>query len=324
MKRLSALPVDTFLLALLATVALAAVFPACGAAAEAVSIAAKVAIAVLFWLYGARLSPQQAWHGVRQWRLHLLVLATTFVVFPILGLAARALVPWLLTLDLYNGLLFLCLVPSTVQSSIAFTSIARGHVSAAIVSASLSNIVGVVITPVLVLLLMHTSGTPRVHATAIRDIVVQLLLPFVAGQLMRPWLAGPIARHSVLTKLVDRGSILLVVYTAFSMGMVQGIWRSVDGWRVVAVVVVSAVLLAVVLAFTALIGRLAGLNRGDGIVLLFCGSKKSLASGLPMALVLFPAATVGVTMLPLMLFHQIQLVVCAVIASRLAREPEPA
>ncbi|GBE63963.1 putative Na+-dependent transporter [Mycobacterium sp. MFM001] len=317
---LKRLPVDTFLLALLATVALAAVFPARGAAAEAVSIAAKVAIAVLFWLYGARLSPQQAWHGVRQWRLHLLVLATTFVVFPILGLAARALVPWLLTLDLYNGLLFLCLVPSTVQSSIAFTSIARGHVSAAIVSASLSNIVGVVVTPALVLLLMHTSGAPRVDATAIRDIVLQLLLPFVAGQLMRPWIADVIARHAVLTKLVDRGSILLVVYTAFSMGMVERIWLSVGVWRVVAVAVASAVLLGLVLAFTWLTGRLAGLERGDAIVLLFCGSKKSLASGLPMALVLFPAATVGVIMLPLMLFHQIQLLVCAVIASRLSRD----
>lgn len=318
---LKRLPVDTFLLALLATVALAAVFPARGAAAEVVSIAAKVAIAVLFWLYGARLSPQQAWHGMRQWRLHLLVLATTFVVFPVLGLAARALVPWLLTLDLYHGLLFLCLVPSTVQSSIAFTSIARGHVSAAIVSASLSNIVGVVVTPILVLLLMHTGGAPRVDATAIRDIVLQLLLPFVAGQLMRPWLAGVIARHSVLTKVVDRGSILLVVYTAFSMGMVERIWLSVGVWKVVAVTVASAVLLAVVLAFTWLIGRLAGLDRGDAIVLLFCGSKKSLASGLPMALVLFPAATVGVIMLPLMLFHQIQLLVCAVIASRLSRDP---
>jgi len=182
LKRLTAIPIDTFLLALAATVALAALLPAHGAAAEAVSIAAKVAIALLFFLYGTRLSPQQAWHGVRQWRLHLLVLATTFVIFPILGnrsernrsrpsmrfllswdwvrtevassgydfggptstvmifpilgMACRALVPSVLTIDLYQGVLFLCLVPSTVQSSIAFTSIARGHVSAAVVSAS--------------------------------------------------------------------------------------------------------------------------------------------------------------------------------------------
>ena len=320
LKKLSALPIDTFLLAMAATVALAGLFPARGAFAGVMSVAAKVVIALLFWLYGARLSPQQAWQGVKRWQLHLLVLATTFVVFPVLGLAARGLVPWLLNLNLYNGLLFLCLVPSTVQSSIAFTSIARGNVSAALVSASLSNIVGIALTPLLVVLLMNTSGGSRMDATAIRDVVVQLLLPFVAGQLMRPWIADWVARHTVLTKIVDRGSILLVVYTAFSMGMVEHIWRSVNAWQLAIVAVANAALLAVVLAFTWLVGRVAGLDRGDSIVLLFCGSKKSLASGLPMALVFFPAATVGVIMLPLMIFHQIQLVVCSVIASRLSRD----
>jgi solute carrier family 10 (sodium/bile acid cotransporter), member 7 len=320
LRRLSTLPIDTFLLAMAATVALAALLPARGAAADVMNFAAKAVIALLFWLYGARLSPQQAWQGVKRWRLHLLVLATTFVVFPVLGLAARGLVPWLLNLDIYNGLLFLCLVPSTVQSSIAFTSIARGNVSAALVSATLSNIVGVVLTPLLVVLLMETSGAARMDATAIRDIVLQLLLPFVIGQLLRPRIAGWIARHTILTKVVDRGSILLIVYTAFSIGMVERIWLSVDPWQLVAVAVVDAALLMAVLVFTRVIGRLVGLDRGDGIVLLFCGSKKSLASGLPMALVFFPAATVGVIMLPLMIFHQIQLVVCSVIASRLSRD----
>jgi sodium/bile acid cotransporter 7 len=268
------------------------------------------------------LSPQQAWHGVRQWKLHLLVLATTFVAFPLLGLAARVLVPSILTDDLYTGLLFLCLVPSTVQSSIAFTSIARGHVSAAIVSASLSNIVGVVLTPLLVLVLMPLGGAPRVDGSAVGDIVLQLLAPFAVGQLLRPWLAPVVTRHTMLTKAVDRGSILLIVYAAFSVGMAEHIWSSVQPWRVVAVAVVSTLLLAVVLVLTRLMGRLAGLDRGDAIVLLFCGSKKSLASGLPMALVLFPAGSVGLTTLPLMLFHQIQMFVCAVIANRLGRGAE--
>ena len=324
LKRLSALPIDTFLLAMAVTVALAALLPARGAAADVMSLAAKAVIAVLFFLYGARLSPQQAWQGVKRWQLHLLVLATTFVVFPVLGLAARGLVPWLMNLDLYNGLLFMCLVPSTVQSSIAFTSIARGNVSAALVSASLSNIVGMALTPLLVVLLMDTSGAARMDSSAIRDIVLQLLLPFVLGQLMRPWIAGWITRHSLLTKAVDRGSILLIVYTAFSIGMVERIWLSVDPWQLVIVAVVDTALLLAVLLFTWLIGQLAGLDRGDGIVLLFCGSKKSLASGLPMALVFFPSATVGVIMLPLMIFHQIQLVVCSAIASRLSRDQAPA
>jgi len=181
----------------------------------------------------------------------------------------------------------------------------------------------VVLTPLLVVLLMETSGATRMDAPAIRDIVLQLLLPFVAGQLMRPWIAGWIGRHAALTKVVDRGSILLIVYTAFSIGMVERIWLSVDPWQLVAVAVVDTALLLAVLIFTWLIGQLVGLDRGDGIVLLFCGSKKSLASGLPMALVFFPAATVGVIMLPLMIFHQIQLMVCSVIASRMSRDQLP-
>ena len=319
-RALSRIPLDTFLVLLVGVVVLAALVPARGAAADVLSVATKAAVALLFALYGARLSPQQAWHGVRQWKLHAMVLATTFVVFPLLGLAARVLVPAVLTPDLYTGLLFLCLVPSTVQSSIAFTSIARGHVSAAMVSASLSNLLGVVLTPLLAVALMPISGTPHVDGSAVLDIVLQLLLPFAVGQALRPWLAPRVARHARLTHAVDRGSILLIVYAAFSVGMVEHIWSSVQPWRVVAVAAVSAVLLAIVLAVTAISGRLARLDRGDAIVLLFCGSKKRLASGLPMALVLFPPSSVGLIMLPLMLFHQIQLFVCAVTASRLARD----
>jgi sodium/bile acid cotransporter 7 len=243
------------------------------------------------------------------------------VAFPLLGLAARVLVPTVLTPDLYNGLLFLCLVPSTVQSSIAFTSIARGNVPAAMVSASLSNILGVLLTPLLVVALMQTAGSVRVDGSAVLDIVLQLLVPFFAGQALRRWIADWVGRHTVLTKVVDRGSILLVVYTAFSVGMTEHIWKTVTPWRLVAVAMVSAALLAIVLLLTFAVGRVARLPRGDAIVLVFCGSKKSLASGLPMALVLFPAAAVGLIMLPLMLFHQIQLLVCAVIASRLSRVP---
>ena len=324
LERLARLPVDTFLLALLAVVALAAVFPAGGSAANVLSVATKVAIALLFLLYGARLSPNEALHGLRHWRLHLLVLAATFVAFPLLGLAARALVPSVLTPDLYTGVLFLCLVPSTVQSSIAFTSIAHGNVPAAIVSASLSNILGVVLTPLLVVLLMHTTGAPRIDGSAVLDIVVQLLLPFIAGQLLRPWLAPWVHRHALVTKAFDRGSILLVVYTAFSMSIAEHIWSTVSPWRVVAVAGVCVALLAIMLGVTVGMSRLARLNRADATVVLFCGSKKSLASGLPMALVFFGNAStssVGLIMLPLIIFHQTQLIVCAVIAGRMSRTP---
>jgi len=314
LQRLARVPIDTFLLALLAVVGLAALFPASGTVGDLLSIVTKVAIALLFFLYGARLSPTEAMHGLRRWRLHLLVLAATFVAFPLLGLAASALVPSVLTPGLYTGVLFLCLVPSTVQSSIA-----HGNVPAAIVSASLSNILGIVLTPLLVVLLMHTTGAPRIDASAVLDIVLQLLLPFVAGQLLRRWLAPWVHRHALVTKAFDRGSILLVVYTAFSMSMTEHIWSTVSPWRVVAVAVVCAALLAIMLGVTVGMSRLARLNRADAVVGLFCGSKKSLASGLPMALVFFGTGAVGLIMLPLMIFHQIQLFVCAVIASRMSR-----
>ena len=198
---------DSFVIALFAVVALAALFPASGVLGDALSVATKIVIALLFALYGARLAPAEALHGLRHWRLHLLVLAATFVVFPLLGIAAKALVPGILTPALYTGVLFLCLVPSTVQSSIAFTSIARGNVPAAIVSASLSNILGVVLTPLLVVLLMQTTGGVRVDGSAVLDIVLQILLPFVVGQMLRPLVSGWLCAHPVITKAFDRGSI---------------------------------------------------------------------------------------------------------------------
>ncbi|MEV8598559.1 bile acid:sodium symporter family protein [Streptomyces griseoviridis] len=313
------MPIDPYVLLLLATVGLAALLPARGAAADVASGASTAAIAFLFFLYGARLSTREAVEGLRHWRLHLTVLACTFVVFPVLGLAARGLVPVLLTHPLYQGLLFLTLVPSTVQSSIAFTSMARGNVPAAICAGSFSSLVGIVATPLLAAALLG-SGTGGFSADSLVEIVLQLLVPFLAGQLLRRWIGGFVTRHKKVLGLVDRGSILLVVYTAFSEGMVQGIWHQVSPVRLGGLLAVEAVLLAVMLALTWYGGKAMGFGREDRIALQFAGSKKSLASGLPMASVLF-GAHASLAVLPLMLFHQMQLMVCAVIAKRRSRDP---
>ncbi|MFG1790525.1 bile acid:sodium symporter family protein [Nocardia sp. NPDC049149] len=325
MRFLSKFYIDGFILAILASVALASVFPARGTAADVVDVLTKIAIALLFLLYGTRLSPKEAWAGLTHWRLHTVVLACTFLLFPLLGLAARFLVPSVLTDDLYTGLLFLCLVPSTVQSSIAFTSIAKGNVPGAIVSATASNLLGVFVTPLLVILLMNTTGHASVDFSSVGDIVLQLLVPFAIGQLIRPKVIGVLRRYAEPTKLVDRGSILLVVYSAFSAGMVEGIWHMLSPWRIVALAAVCCVLLAVIIGVTMLIGRFAGFSREDRIVIVFCGSKKSLATGLPMATVLFASQPIGLIVLPLMMFHQIQLITCAALAQRWAKtaEPEP-
>jgi sodium/bile acid cotransporter 7 len=217
------------------------------------------------------------------------------------------------------GVLYLCLLPSTVQSSIAFTSIARGNVPAAVCSATLSNLGGILITPVLVGLAMGARAKGGgVSLQSIQSIALQLLLPFILGHLARPVVEPVLRRFKSVVSLVDRGSILVVVYTAFSAAVVEGVWRQVSATDLVLVLVVNAVLLGLVLMFTAWSSRALGFSREDQIAIIFCGSKKSLASGVPMAGVLFPAATVGALIMPLMLFHQMQLMVCAVLARRYA------
>jgi sodium/bile acid cotransporter 7 len=322
---LAKLRIDSYILALLATVALASALPARGPMATASGQFAAVAVGFLFFLYGARLSLAEAINGIRQWRLHTVVLTSTFVLFPLLGLAARPLVPAVLSPQLYAGVMFLCCLPSTVQSSIAFTSIARGNVAAAICSASFSNLLGIVLTPALAAVFLTT----RPHSNGsfqgpIVDIVRQLLLPFIAGQLLRRWIGGFIARHKKILGLVDRGSILLVVYTAFSDGVVAGIWHKLSPANLGLLMGVDMLLLVAALFSTTALARKLRFARADEIVIVFCGSKKSLASGIPMATVLFPGATIGLTVLPLMLFHQIQLMTCAWLARRYAENTQKA
>jgi solute carrier family 10 (sodium/bile acid cotransporter), member 7 len=313
------MPIDPYILLLLGTVGLAALLPARGTGADVASGASTAAIAFLFFLYGARLSTREALEGLKHWRLHTTVLVCTFVVFPLLGLAARGLEPAFLTHDLYIGLLFLTLVPSTIQSSIAFTSMARGNVPAAICAGSFSSLVGIVVTPLLAATLLGGSGG-GFSLDSLLEIVLQLLVPFLAGQVLRRWIGAFVTRHKKVLGLVDRGSILLVVYTAFSEGVAEGIWHQVSPARLAGLMAVEAVLLAVMLALTWYGARALRFGREDRITIQFAGSKKSLAAGLPMASVLF-GAHASLAVLPLMLFHQMQLMVCAVIAKRRSNDP---
>jgi sodium/bile acid cotransporter 7 len=315
------MPIDPYITLLLGTVGVAALLPARGTGADVASGASTAAIAFLFFLYGARLSTREALDGLKHWRLHVTVLACTFVVFPLLGLASRGLVPVFLDDPLYQGLLFCTLVPSTIQSSIAFTSIARGNVPAAICAGSFSSLAGIVLTPLLAAALLGGSAG-GFSGDSVVKIVLQLLVPFLAGQFTRRWIGGFVARHRKVLGLVDRGSILLVVYTAFSEGMVQGVWGQVSPGRLGGLLVVEAVLLAVMLALTWYGAKGLGFGREDRIAIQFAGSKKSLAAGLPMASVLF-GAHASLAVLPLMLFHQMQLMVCAVIAKRRSKDPVP-
>ncbi|MEM5365674.1 bile acid:sodium symporter family protein [Paraburkholderia azotifigens] len=316
MARPKLLP-DNFTLCLIGTVIFASLLPVHGQAAQAFNWVTDVAVGLLFFLHGAKLSREAIIAGATHWRLHLVVLLSTFALFPVLGLVLKPLLSPLVTPALYAGILFLCTLPSTVQSSIAFTSIAKGNVPAAVCSASASSLLGIFITPALVSVIITNqaaSGGSPWHT--VWNIVLQLLVPFVAGQLLRPMIGGWIERNRAVLKFVDQGSILLVVYGAFSEAVNEGLWHQIPLAALGGLLVVCAVLLALALAVTIFVSKRLGFSRADQITIIFCGSKKSLAAGVPMAKVIFATHAVGAVVLPLMLFHQIQLMVCAALAQR--------
>lgn len=318
MKRPRFLP-DNFMLLMIATVISASLLPCSGTGAQIFNGVTNVAICLLFFLHGAKLPREAVVAGITHWRLHLTVLACTFVILPLLGLLLQPLVSSLVTPELYLGILFVCVLPSTVQSSIAFTSVARGNVPAAVCAASASNLIGIFLTPVLVGLMVVAHAGGASSFDSIRNIALQLLLPFVAGQIARRWIGPRVDRAKALLKVVDQGSILLVVYTAFSEAVNQGLWQQLPMHSLLGLIVIDALLLVLIMLISTYGSRLLGFNKEDEITIVFCGSKKSLASGIPMAKILFAGHALGAVVLPLMLFHQIQLMVCAVLAQRYAR-----
>lgn len=321
MKRPRFLP-DNFTLILIGLVVLATVLPVSGETAVIAEWITNLAIALLFFLHGAKLPTQAVVAGLAHWRLHGLVFACTFLLFPAIGLAMRPVLEPAIGTDLYRGMLFLCALPATVQSAIAFTSIARGNVAAAICSAATSSLLGIFITPVLVLLMLGAAAQSMPLGEAIGKITLQLLVPFLAGQISRRWIGAWVEKNRAWLKYVDQSSIYLVIYTAFSRAVVEGIWHTLPLWQLLSLTVACCVLLAIILVLVNFIARRLDFSIEDRITILFAGSKKSLASGVPMAQVLFSGAAMGTLLLPLMLFHQIQLMVCAVLAKRYARRPE--
>jgi len=311
---------DNFTLALLATVALATLLPLTGTAADGLDRFTDLAIAALFFLHGARLPRESIIAGLLHWRLHLTILACTFVLFPLFGLVLKPLAGWALTPELYIGVLFLCALPSTVQSSIAFTSIAGGNISAAVCAAALSSILGVFLTPLLMTLLAGAQGAMANPLHAVGAIMLQLLVPFVAGHLLRPWIARRVERQRALLRYTDQGTILLVVYAAFGESVTGGLWSKTPGSALLATALVSVLLLAIAMPGITWLARRLGFSRQDEIPIVFCGSKKSLATGVPIAKVLFAGGSLGAIVLPIMIYHQLQLIVCAVIAQRYARQ----
>lgn len=321
MNMLKLLALDRFTLLLVAMVVLASFLPVSGSAAHFFNVITTIAIAILFFLHGAKLSREAIVQGIMHWKFHVLVFAFTFAVFPILGLLAKPVLLPMLGQELYWGFLFMCFLPSTVQSSIAFTSVAKGNVASAVCSASFSNIIGMFITPVLVSVFILGKSEHEFDPTSsIIQITLLLLLPFVLGQLFRPLIYPHMIKVPRLVKSFDQGSILMVVYGAFSSAVVAGLWNEVSWQTLLLLVLACSVFLTVIMLLAYYLPKVFGFNRKDQIAIFFCSSKKTLASGVPMAQILFIGQPLGMIVLPIMIFHQIQLMVCGIIANRWSKQ----
>lgn len=316
MKMLKLLALDRFTILLIAMVVLASILPISGQAALIFGKITTIAIAILFFLHGAKLSREAVIEGILHWKLHGLVFAFTFLVFPLLGLMAKPVLEPLLGQQLYWGFLFMCFLPSTVQSSIAFTSVAKGNVAAAVCSASFSNLTGMFITPILVSIFIFGQSKHNYDPTSsIIEITLLLLVPFVLGQLLRPYVFPLMQKMPKIVKVFDQGSILMVVYGAFSGAVVAGLWHQVSLSTLIYLTLACSILLTVIMLLALYVPKWLGFSKADQISIFFCGSKKTLASGVPMAQILFIGQPLGMIVLPIMIFHQIQLMVCGVIAN---------
>jgi sodium/bile acid cotransporter 7 len=308
---------DGFTLALILAVGLAVFLPATGKGYLVFSALSNLVVASLFFMHGLKLSPGNLWAGLTNWRLHLVIVSATFILFPLLGLGLKPLLIWLSSPELYLGLLFLCLLPSTVQSSIAFTSIANGNVAAAVCAASASSLLGVFITPIWVWLTLGESSGGS-FGKAIIDLCLQLVLPFAVGQLARLKLAAMAERRRGVIGATDRLSVLFIVYVSFSHGTSTGLFKTLSWPIFFSLVLACAIILALALFLTQRAGQWLGFPLADRITILFCGSKKSLIAGVPMANIIFAPAMASAIILPLMIFHQLQLLTCAYLARKIA------
>jgi len=317
LKHLKKLVTDWFLCGMVLATVLAWVFPQYGGSGGVLHLdkVINAGVFLVFFLHGANLSGEQIGRGLRNWRLHVMVQGFTFVVFPLLWLAAKQLGGGALPPMLMLGFLYLCALPSTISSSVALTGSAKGNVPGAILNASLSSVLGIFITPWLVSLAVGTGQGGIDLGPTLLNLSLMLLAPLVLGQIARRWVGAFLARHKRYTNILDKCVILLLVYSAFCNSMLSGLWDQQSGTVILAAFLGSALLLAVVLLLTTRVTRWAGFDHGDQVAGVFCASKKSLAAGAPMAALIFgqhPA--LGLILLPIMIYHPMQLVVCSIMA----------
>lgn len=324
--KLGSLKFDGFLTGMVIAIVLAALFPAPGAHGGLLhpELLTKFGIALIFFLNGAMLSFHALKDGVLRWRLHLIIQTSTFVLFPVIGLVFLALADRWISPDLQLGFFYLCALPSTVSSSVAMTSAARGNVPVAVFNATISSLIGIVVTPLWMSLLLKTSGHHLDVMGVFIDLFKWMVLPMIIGQVLRRWIGAWLHRHKKLAQMADRGTILLLVYTSFCDSFALNIWGSTSLATLLSVIAATLVLFFGVLRLLWKLCDLGGIAPAFRSAVVFCGTKKSLATGVPMASLIFAghASGLGLILLPIMIYHPLQLLICTPLSSRWAKEAQ--
>ncbi|MEO1044272.1 MAG: bile acid:sodium symporter family protein [Pseudomonadota bacterium] len=313
---------DRFVMVLLATIIVASLLPLSGVAAQAGEIIAAMAIFLLFLLHGLRLPRTEVLHAIRDWRLQAMIALFVFGIMPLVGLGAATMMQGLLPAGLITGLIFVGLLPSTVQSAISYASLAGGNIAASVVASALLNLAAIIITPLLVILTIGPGDAQDGAATGgalIGKIMLILLLPFCLGQLLQSRLGAWARKQARLLGFMDKSAIAIAVYVAFGSAVAGGLWQQVDARELGLLCVIIALMLIFAFGGSWALSSTLDLARSDRISLMFSGSHKSIATGAPMAALIFAGPEAGMVILPALIYHQLQLIISAPLANRLQR-----
>lgn len=315
--------INGFFFCLIGMIVLAYFYPSLGTEQSILHLpqVAEYGVSFIFFFYGLKLNPEKLKAGLSNWRLHLVIQLTTFVLFPLIVLAISSVFPVDTSSLLWVGVFYLAALPSTVSSSVVMVAIAGGNLSAAIFNASISSIIGIFITPIWMSGLLEQQDANFDVSHVIVRLSLEVLLPVVLGYFLHQRLGKWVERYNSTLRMFDQCVILLIVYTSFCESFAGNMFSGHSAAEIIQLGFWMLLFFLAVFGIMNLVSRWLHFNRPDRITVLFCGSKKSLVQGAVMGKVLFPnPVLLGVVLLPLMIYHALQLMVGSMIAQKMGRE----
>lgn len=314
--------IDNFVIAIIAVIGLAYLQPNWGAKSSPVpfDLIGSIGISLIFFFYGLRLSPEKIRYGLRNWKLHVMVQVSTFVIFPLTVLLFRPIAFTEQGYNLWLSFLFLAALPSTVSSAVVMVSIAKGNIPAAIFNASISGLIGIVITPLWMGFFLQHSANDYSLSSIYLKLATEILLPVVIGVLLQRRLGKYALKWNRYLSTFDKSVVLLIIYKSFAESFDKQVFSSVNGFVLLLIFGATTGLFFAIYFLTGYLSKLLGFNQEDRITAQFCGTKKSLIHGTVFSKILFPnSVSLGIILLPLMIFHALQIFIVSIIASKLGQ-----